>query len=355
MYIFADDATGRAFADLLARKARQGVRVFCVYDAFASRRWAGLGPETEPLKLMRASGVRLEVFHPVGPWECRYAWHPLNRNHRKLFVVDDEVAGMGGLNIGTEYAGAWIVSDATGEFWRDNAVGITGPGVTAVPRRVPDDVELRPRRRAAPPAGVRRPPGRRRRARAAGQRPDGRQRVPPVDQRAAPVGRAERHDDDGLLRPRRRVGEGAVRRGPPGRAGAADVPRRVGRADGPAGRAGVLRRRCCRPGARCTSGRHAVLHAKTLCIDGRTTVIGSANLDYRSIEYNCELSADRPVGRRSAGRSRTCSRTTSRYADPEITRAEWRRLHWWDRFSSQWGVSRARYVLEDGVVHVTGW
>src|SRR5690606_12147446 len=35
--------------------------------------------------------------------------------------------------------------------------------------------------------------------------------------------------------------------------------------------------------------RHAVLHAKTFCIDGRFSLVGSANLDYRSIRYNCEL------------------------------------------------------------------
>ena len=34
-----------------------------------------------------------------------------------------------------------------------------------------------------------------------------------------------------------------------------------------------------------------ILHGKTMTIDGRTTVIGSTNLDYRSIEYNCEVSA----------------------------------------------------------------
>jgi cardiolipin synthase len=34
-----------------------------------------------------------------------------------------------------------------------------------------------------------------------------------------------------------------------------------------------------------------ILHAKTMVIDGQTTVIGSTNLDYRSIEYNCESSA----------------------------------------------------------------
>src|SRR5439155_5598824 len=34
VYIFADDATGRAFADLLCEKARQGVAVYVIYDSF---------------------------------------------------------------------------------------------------------------------------------------------------------------------------------------------------------------------------------------------------------------------------------------------------------------------------------
>jgi len=33
-----------------------------------------------------------------------------------------------------------------------------------------------------------------------------------------------------------------------------------------------------------------VLHAKTMVVDACTCVVGSANLDHRSIEYNCELS-----------------------------------------------------------------
>ena len=35
----------------------------------------------------------------------------------------------------------------------------------------------------------------------------------------------------------------------------------------------------------------AVLHAKTMVVDEETSVVGSTNLDYRSIEFNCELSA----------------------------------------------------------------
>lgn len=341
MYIFADDATGHAFAELLARKAREGVRVFCVYDAFASRRWAGLGPETEPLRLMRSSGVRLEVFHPVQPWECRFAWHPVNRNHRKLFVVDDVVAGMGGLNIATEYAASWIVPDATGEFWRDNAVGIRGPGVgmfldafrttwgyvrgggrlrrLAYAAHLDDDAELG-LLASAPTVGSEFLPLIRGLLRSAST--------------SITMTMAYFAPDDGL------VGElcGAARRGARVRLmfpGVSDVPmvRLAGRA---------FYDDLLAAGVQVYERQHAVLHAKTLCIDGRTTVIGSANLDYRSIEYNCELSA--VVRSEAFGRQiEDLFEHDVRYAD-HITKAEWRRLHWWDRFV-QWGVSRARYVL----------
>ncbi|HWP41503.1 MAG TPA: phospholipase D-like domain-containing protein, partial [Tepidisphaeraceae bacterium] len=103
VYIFADDDTGRAFAELLCRKAIQGVQVYVIYDSFGS-----LGTDRQMLRQMQRSGVHLEVFHPVYPWECRYSWRPFNRDHRKLLVIDDEIAGLGGLNVGHEYAGSWV-------------------------------------------------------------------------------------------------------------------------------------------------------------------------------------------------------------------------------------------------------
>jgi cardiolipin synthase A/B len=85
-----------------------------------------------------------------------------------------------------------------------------------------------------------------------------------------------------------------------------------------------------------------ILHAKTMVIDGRTTVIGSTNLDYRSIEYNLELSA---VIRNETfgGQMHDLFENDVRYAK-RITPAEWKHLKAWDRFV-QWAVSRARYLL----------
>jgi hypothetical protein len=103
VYIFANDDTGRAFTDLLCRKARQGVRVYMIYDDLGS---LGAG---ELFERLRAAGVRLAQFHPVFPWELKFGWRPWNRDHRKLLLIDNRLAGMGGLNIGGNYAGSWVV------------------------------------------------------------------------------------------------------------------------------------------------------------------------------------------------------------------------------------------------------
>ncbi len=132
-YIFADDGTGHAFAELLAEKAQEGLDIYVIYDSFGSFGAAPLVcPKPKMFGMMRRAGVRLQEFHPVRPWEGRYSWRPVNRDHRKLLVIDDDIAGLGGLNIGREYAGSWVVASAGShgsscDFWRDNAVGLVGP------------------------------------------------------------------------------------------------------------------------------------------------------------------------------------------------------------------------------------
>lgn len=124
VYIFASDETGQAFAKLLSEKARQGVQVYVIYDSFGS-----MGADRQMFHQMSSSGVRLQEFHPIWPWKTNYGWRPFNRDHRKLLIVDNTVAGTGGLNIANEYAGPWIAPDkAKGSYWRDNGVGIVGPG-----------------------------------------------------------------------------------------------------------------------------------------------------------------------------------------------------------------------------------
>lgn len=132
VYIFASDATGRAFAELLCAKVRQRLRVFVICDSFGSTH-----SDREMFSQMAASGIRLQQFHPMRPWETNFSWRPFNRDHRKLPVIDHDIAGIGGLNIGAEYAGSWVTGSGHGQCkaWRDNAVSIVGPGAALLMRR----------------------------------------------------------------------------------------------------------------------------------------------------------------------------------------------------------------------------
>ena len=83
-YRFGGDGTGRAFAALLARAAKRGVRVRLIYDSVGS---IELLPETETL--MRNAGVQILEYHPVAPWRPHWAWN--KRDHRKVLVCDGKV------------------------------------------------------------------------------------------------------------------------------------------------------------------------------------------------------------------------------------------------------------------------
>src|SRR5256885_8486775 len=90
-YTFAGDTTGRIFAAALAEKAKAGVEVNVLYDAF--------GSGDTPLSLfdgMAASGVNVVEYHPVRPWRARWGWW--RRDHRKILVVDGEIGFAGGVN-----------------------------------------------------------------------------------------------------------------------------------------------------------------------------------------------------------------------------------------------------------------
>ncbi|MBC8109073.1 MAG: cardiolipin synthase B, partial [Anaerolineae bacterium] len=86
----------------------------------------------------------------------------------------------------------------------------------------------------------------------------------------------------------------------------------------------------------------AVLHAKTICVDRCVSVVGSTNLDTRSIEFNSELSA--------IIRNETFGNQMHELFENDICYAKrmdpalWRQRPWRDKVI-QWAVSRARYLL----------
>ncbi len=116
MYIFQGSITGRTFAELLAAKARSGVRVRLIYDSVGSM-------EIDPVQvtLMRNAGVQTLEYHPVAPWRPRWAWN--KRDHRKVLVCDGRVGFVGGINISDENA----PKEVGGGDWRDAHIRVEGP------------------------------------------------------------------------------------------------------------------------------------------------------------------------------------------------------------------------------------
>ena len=338
-YIFHDDDTGRAFAELLAAKARDGLDVYVIYDSFGS-----MHSDRNMFWSMARSGVRVREFHPVRPWECRYSWRPFNRDHRKILVVDDERAGLGGLNVGGEYGGSWVSpsSKSACEFWRDNAVSIQGPAARHLLKafgktwnyigrggRIHSaelNFNIKPHDGdfglLATVPSARSPL----RTFLCDLMEGAKQSIYITMAYFAP--------DDELIdeickADRRGV---RVRLVLPGRS---DVHLLT-----LAARSFYEKLLCC--GCDVYERQSVVLHSKCLVVDGHTSVIGSTNIDYRSIEYNLESSV---IIRNAAfGRQMHDLFENDVKYSKKIELSEWRKRPRWDRFV-QAAVSKARYLL----------
>lgn len=94
-FIFADDEIGERFAEAMVEKAREGVDVRLLIDAVGSA--TRLSRRLEQYLLTH--GVNLRWFHR---WSWRDPLRYNRRNHRKLLVVDDVEAYLGGFNIHRE-------------------------------------------------------------------------------------------------------------------------------------------------------------------------------------------------------------------------------------------------------------
>lgn len=273
-YIFKDDDTGRHFQHELVAAARRNVTVRVLAD--------GLGSVTTRRRFwqeMEEAGITVRLFHPLHTriWE---------RDHRKLLVVDRSLGFTGGMNIGEEY-GSPLPSG--GESWRDTHARIAGPAawemaivfregwlrakgdtfalpsLSAAAEREPGPriltLDALPGRGSAEMAAV-----------IAAIVGAARRRVWITNAYFAPGWKAAR-----ILK--EAAGRGVdVRLLLPGRS---DVPLVRHAAHGYY--AGLLR-----AGVKIFEYQAAVLHAKSLVADGFCSVIGSANLDFRSFVFNAE-------------------------------------------------------------------
>ncbi len=112
VYIFVDDKAGARFIDALCEKAKVGVEVKIVIDSIGS---FSLSKNAEARLV--AAGIKVKHYNPLllsfnfGNWMKRI-WM---RNHRKILIIDEEVAFLGGVNV-----------DVSSASWDDLHVRLTG-------------------------------------------------------------------------------------------------------------------------------------------------------------------------------------------------------------------------------------
>lgn len=119
-YIYASDETGNQVSDVLMKKAKQGLTVNLLIDAYGSKRF-----KRKKLKEMLKAGVNVcEFFPPLKIF--RSINLRLNyRNHRKIAVIDGKIGYIGGVNIRNDHMGIGRKAIA----WRDDHIRIVGDSV----------------------------------------------------------------------------------------------------------------------------------------------------------------------------------------------------------------------------------
>ncbi|HXG09681.1 MAG TPA: cardiolipin synthase [Gemmataceae bacterium] len=127
-FIFRPDAAGRQLLELLTQKAKEGVEVRLLYDAMGGRT---LGRRF--LRPLEQAGGKVGVFLPLNPLRSRIQINL--RNHRKITIIDGQVAFTGGMNIGDEYLGR----NAYFGYWRDEVLRLEGPAVADLQRIFVED------------------------------------------------------------------------------------------------------------------------------------------------------------------------------------------------------------------------
>lgn len=134
VYIFDDDALGRAMVDQLVAAAQRKVVVRVMVDGFGAPDWGA-----RFLPALLAAGVDARVYRPL-PWlflrlssvrvpslnrMLRFLSSINRRNHRKVWIMDGRIAYVGSLNITAHH----LDEAVGGANWRDTGVRLEGPQV----------------------------------------------------------------------------------------------------------------------------------------------------------------------------------------------------------------------------------
>jgi cardiolipin synthase A/B len=276
-YIFRNDETGSELAEILKRKASEGVKVHILYDHFGS-----LFTPMKFWRSLRQAGIQIRATYPFR-WTKPFSY--VHRDHKKLIIIDGIMAFTGGLNIANEYRGYHRFKKIPG--WRDTGIFLEGPIVGRlfdIFRKnwevwkggpIPSEAITEPAEAGLPVLPI------------FASSAKGRRRMRKLLYYSISTSSESIHLTTAYFTPSRRmmrVLEEAVSRGVkvklllPGRSDIASAYY--------AGRAffTVL----LKAGIEIYTYQGEILHAKTSIFDGNWSIIGSANLDFQSLRRNDE-------------------------------------------------------------------
>jgi cardiolipin synthase A/B len=119
-YYFEDGPVARDLVDAIAERCRAGVGANVLLDAFGTLDMPG-----DYVDLMKKSGCHVAIFRPLSP----IAWNRSNqRNHRRVLVIDGRVGFTGGSGVSRK----WMGNGRTEHHWRDTDVRVRGPIVESL-------------------------------------------------------------------------------------------------------------------------------------------------------------------------------------------------------------------------------
>jgi len=279
-FILGRGEVGKAIVRMLARQARRGVEVKLLVDDLGAffAKWAFVNP-------IRRAGGKVAVFSPMLPLRLTGIAHL--RNHRKLAIIDHRRAMVGGMNLTREYMGP----RPDPKRWADTAAIIEGPAVRDFFNIFAADWEYAKKEQVLPPVRATFPPAGDTLVQVVAGGPDA-EVVTLFDAISNAMMLAKKRlwicspyfvPDDALLRMLKILAR-------MNRDVRIVVPRRSNHPIADLAR-GAFFRELADSQVKLYGYKPGMLHAKLMVIDDQLALVGSANLDVRSLYLNYELGA----------------------------------------------------------------
>lgn len=347
-YIFESKGPGETLGNLLIERARAGVSVRVLYDSVGS-----FEVDDAFFEQLESEGIAVCEFNPIRPWRRVTGLLDINhRDHRKVMIIDDTVAFVGGVNISHVYASSSMKLKRARKVrgrggWRDTHMRLRGPAVTELGKAFDANWDAQGCRNAR-------------------ERPD----CDPApdcesDECAAAVGIVPSNASEGespiraLLRdalvnarhsarltmayfvPDDAMLDALIRAARRGVKVEIMLP---GNSDSVVmARAGQFHyQKLLEAGARIFEHKGQMLHAKTAVVDGVWCTIGSCNFDWRSFRHNDEINA--VAISRDLGAAMEALFAEDRDNARQIHASDWRRRGLWQRFCERF-VMLGAYLL----------